>query len=394
MNRRSKDPKDIKDSKDFKDRKAPALPVSFFLSFRSFGSFMSLLWLFALATACSPAPASVPDEAPAVPVRLEKVTRDTFQPTLSVLGVVRPAETAEVAVTAGGRLRYPARFAGGLSSGATVRAGEVLARISLQDAESSLAEERLHLKVAESELARHRRAFEAGIEAAVVLAHAEAEAELARSRVTAVEGRLSRLDLRAPVSGRLIVDHRVPPESEVTAGLVLARIAAGGAPEVEARAAAADRDLLRPGLKVRFVVPGVRDPLGEGEIREVSPVVEAAGTVPLVVRVSDPSGLPAPGEGVELRIGLDARPETITVPEDALVAGESGGAVFVADRSRGRITAKRQLVETGARGDGRVEILRGLSAGDRVVTGGASLLTDGDPIAEVEGGSEKPEGAP
>ncbi len=115
MNRRSKDPKDIKDSKDFKDRKAPALPVSFFLSFRSFGSFMSLLWLFALATACSPAPASVPDEAPAVPVRLEKVTRDTFQPTLSVLGVVRPAETAEVAVTAGGRLRYPARFAGGLS---------------------------------------------------------------------------------------------------------------------------------------------------------------------------------------------------------------------------------------------------------------------------------------
>jgi len=351
---------------------------------------MSLLSLI-FATACSPAPASVPDEAPAVPVRLEKVTRDTFQPTLSVLGVVRPAETAEVAVTAGGRLRYPPRFAGGLSSGTEVRAGEVLARISLQDAESSLAEERLHLRVAESELARHRKAFEAGVEAAVEVAHAEAEAELARGRVAAAEGRLSRLDLRAPVSGRLLVERRVPPESEVTAGLVLARIAAGGAPEIEARAAAADRDLLRPGLKVRFVAPGVRDPQGEGVIREVSPVVEAAGTVPLVVRVSDPLGLPAPGEGVELRIGLDARPETITVPEDALVAGESGVAVFVADRSRGRITAKRQLVETGARGDGRVEILRGLSAGDRVVTGGASLLADGDPIAEVEA---TPEGAP
>lgn len=349
-----------------------------------------LLLLALFATACAPAPAAVPEEPPAVPVRLEKVTRDTFQPSLAVLGVVRPAETAEVTVTAAGLLRYPARFADGLPTGAEVRAGEVLARVSLHDAEASLAEARLHLRSAESELARHRKAFEAGVEAAVVLAAYEAEAEIARSRLAAAEGRLSRLDLRAPVSGRLIVDRRVPPASEVTAGLVLARIAAGGTPEVEARAAAADRDLLRPGLRVRFVAPGAREPQGEGEIREISPIVEAAGTVPLVVRVSDPLGLPAPGEGVELRIELDARPETITVPEDALVAGESGGAVFVAERGRGASTARRRPVETGARGNGRVEILRGLSAGDQVVTGGASLLTDGDLVTPTE----TPEGEP
>jgi RND family efflux transporter MFP subunit len=355
---------------------------------------LALCLLAALAAACSPAPASVSEVAPAVPVRLEKVTRDTFQPSLSVLGVVRPAETAEVTVTAAGRLRYPARFAGGLPSGAEVRAGEVLARISLLDAEASLAEARLHLRSAESELARHRRAFEAGIEAAVVLASFEAEAELARNRVAAAEGRLSRLDLRAPVSGRLIVDRRVPPESEVAAGTVLARIAAGGAPEVEARAAAADRDLLRPGLVVRFVAPGASFPSGEGTIREVSPIVEAAGTVPLVVRVSDPVGLPAPGEGVELRIELDARPETITVPEDALVAAENGGAVFVAERTRGSAIAKRRQVETGARGGGRVEILRGLTAGDQVVIGGASVLADGDLVAPVEEPEKAPETAP
>lgn len=349
------------------------------------------LLLLACLTACAPAPAAVPEEAPAVPVRLEKVTRDTFQPALSVLGVVRPAETAEVTVTAAGRLRYPARFAGGLTTGAAVRAGEVLARLSLQDAESSLAEARLQLRFSESELARHRKAFEAGIEAAVVLAAAEAEAELARSRLAAAEGRLGRLDLRAPVAGRLIVDRRVPPESEVTPGIVLARIAAGGAPEVEARAAAADRGLLRPGLRVRFVAPGGSGPQGEGEIREISPVVEAAGTVPLIVRVSDPAGLPAPGEGVELRIELDAHPEAVTIPEDALIAGESGGAVFVAERNRGRAPVRRRLVETGARGNGRVEILRGLSAGDLVVTGGASLLADGDLVTPVE---DTPEGAP
>ncbi len=254
----SRKTKDLKDIKDPKVRQTASLP--------SLRSLWSLVFLF--LPACAPAPAAVPEQAPAVPVRLEKVTRDTFQPSLSVLGVVRPAETAEVAVTAAGLLRYPARFADGLTTGAEVRAGEVLARVSLHVAEASLAEERLPLRSAASELARPRKAFEAGIEAAVVLASYEAEAEIARSRVAAAEGRVSRLDLRAPVGGRLPVDHRVPPSSEVAAGLVLARIAAGGAPEVEARAAAADRDLLRPGLRVRFVVPGLPDPRGEGEIRE------------------------------------------------------------------------------------------------------------------------------
>ena len=372
---RKKKTKDDKDNQVNKDQRHPLGGWVSLLSLLSFGSFVF---------SCTPAPAPVPEEAPATPVRLAKAVRETFRPSLSALGVVRPAETAEVAVTAGGRLRYPARFADGLTTGTPVQAGEVLARLSLHDADSDLAEARLHLKVAESELARHRKAFEAGIEAQVHLAAAEAEAELARSRVEAAAGRISRLDLRAPVAGRLIVDRRIPPESEVTAGLVLARIAAGGAPEIDARAAASDRELLRPGLLVRFVPPGGGTPVGEGTIREVAPVVDAAGTIPFVVAVRDALGLPAPGEGVELHVELDAHAEAITIPEEALVSGETGSAVFVADRSQGRTEARRRVVETGARGGGRVEILRGLAVGDRVVTAGVSLLRDHDAITAVE----------
>jgi len=42
-------------------------------------------------------------------------------------------------------------------------------------------------------------------------------------------------------------------------------------------------------------------------------MVEAGGTVPLTVEVTDPEGLPGPGEGVELRVELDLRPQAITV---------------------------------------------------------------------------------
>jgi multidrug efflux pump subunit AcrA (membrane-fusion protein) len=300
------------------------------------------LLLLALS-ACTPAPADVPEEPPAAPVRVEVLKWEPFQPTLALLGVVQPAGLAEVTIPTAGRLDYPGRFAGGLVTGAAVREGEVLARISSHDSEAELAEARLRVELTSSELARHQRAFDSGVEAAAVLASYKAEADIARGRLAAAQGRSGRLSLRSPVSGSLILDHRIPPDSEVAPGTVLAHVAAGGSLKVEGRAAAADRERLHPGLKVRF----------------------------------------APGEGVELQVELDPRPQALTVPEEALVVSESGSAVFVVDRKMG-LVARRRPVETGARGAGRIEVVRGLDPGERLVVGGASLLEDGDRVTEVK----------
>lgn len=345
-----------------------------------------LALLLVSLNACSQAPADVPEEAPASPVRLEIVQWAPFQPELALLGVVQPSGVATVTVPVAGRLDYPGRFAGGLVSGASVREGEVLARIFSHDAEADLAETRLRVQLTSSELERHQRAFDAGVEAASVLAAYKSEAEIARARLAAAQGRTAALSLRSPVSGRLIVDGRIPPDSEVAPGTALVRIAAGGSLTVEGRAAAADRDRLHPGLKVRFVAPGADQPSGAGTIREVSPMVDAGGTVPLIVEVTDPEGLPAPGEGVELRVQLDLRGQTLTVPEEALVVAESGSAVFVVQRKQGLIAQRRPIVigGSGGSGGGRVEVLRGLDPGERVVVSGASMIQDGDKVVEVK----------
>jgi membrane fusion protein (multidrug efflux system) len=345
--------------------------------------FPAILLLLLLSLACTQAPADVPDEPAAAPVRVEVAKWEPFQPTLALLGVVQPAGVAEVAIPVSGRLDYPGRFAGGLVAGAEVWEGEVLARIASHDAAAELAEARLRVELTSSELARHQRAYDAGVEAAAVLASYKAEAELARGRLQAAQQRAGRLSLRSPVSGRLIVDHRIPPDSEVAPGTGLARVAAGGSLTVEGRAAAADRGRLHPGLRVRFAASGAEQAAGAGVIREVSPMVEAGGTVPLIVEVTDPEGLPAPGEGVELRVELDLRPQSLTVPEEALVVAESGSAVFVVERKMG-LAARRRPIETGARGGGRIEVVRGLDPGERVVVSGASLLEDGDKVVEVK----------
>ena len=344
---------------------------------------------FLLAVGCAREPAVEPAVSE-LPVRVEKAARAPFQPTLALLGTVRPAATVEVTAPARGRLAYPARFAAGLSSGAAVRAGEVLAVFTAPEAELSLAEARLRLESAEADLARYQKAFEAGLIPAVQLDGYKSQKSIAAAQLAAARQQSARLALRSPLSGRLLVDRVVPSGTEVEPGTPLARVAAAGALRVEGRAAAADLARLHPGLEIRLVAVssgGAPQPLGHGVIREVSPVVEAGGTVAWVAEVTDATGLPAPGEGVEVQALLDARPEALTVPEEALVLGEGGSALFVAVRTpgaAGKLRARRRAVETGTRGQGRIEVLRGLSPGEMVVVDGAALLSDGTAVVPVE----------
>jgi RND family efflux transporter MFP subunit len=337
----------------------------------------ALLALLALA-ACHPE-AEIPDDPPPLPVKIEKAARAPFQPTLVLLGVVRPAKEAEVVVPSAGRLRYPERFRDGLSSGVQVRAGEVLARLVNTDTESGVAEAKLRLEVAASDLARYQKAFDAGVVPASQLATYKAEADLAAQHLEAARQKQGTLELRSPVAGWLVIERQLPPGGEAQAGAVLARVAAGGPPRVEARAAAGDRGRLHPGLGVRFVLPGTPGAAGRGVIREISPLLEAGGTAPVVAEVTEGAALPAPGEGIEVHVELDARPDALTVPEEALVISEGGSALFVAEGG----TARRRSVTTGGRADGRIEVVSGIAAGDKVVVSGAALLTEGAKVAAV-----------
>jgi Cu(I)/Ag(I) efflux system membrane fusion protein len=71
---------------------------------------------------------------------------------------------------------------------------------------------------------------------------------------------------------------------------------------------------------------------------------------------------------VDMRVAL---PPAIAVPVDAVVNEELKKIVFV-ERAAG--TFEPRTVETGWIFGGRVEIVRGLAAGDRVVVDGTFLL--------------------
>jgi RND family efflux transporter MFP subunit len=79
------------------------------------------------------------------------------------------------------------------------------------------------------------------------------------------------------------------------------------------------------------------------------------------------------------------------VPAVAVQAPRSGAThVFVVQENEGKMSVRRQSVEIGATDGERVEVLRGLAAGERIVVRGAGTLVDGQTVvARAEEGPGK-----
>ena len=91
-----------------------------------------------------------------------------------------------------------------------------------------------------------------------------------------------------------------------------------------------------------------------------------------------------------LRPGMFARVQLLFNQDKALVAPEaalspSGETQYVYRIKDGR--AERREVTIGERREGRVEILTGVAAGDKLVVAGMQRVTDGATVAVVGGGS-------
>ncbi len=321
-------------------------------------------------------------EESATPVRIQVLARHDFQPTLSLLGTLTPSGVATVTAPVAGRLAYPARFADGLATGEAVAAGEVLAMLDSLPSRDRLAEARLGERAAVDELQRARRGVELGVLPHADLERAEIQADAARERVHNAEAAASRLLLRAPASGTLTVLRALPAGSDVAAGESLCDVALGGAPSVESAAAAADAALLHPGLAARVLSADGSRPLAEATLREVGGEL-VGGTLRVVLTLAAATArLPPPGSGVVVEVLLTPRSGVLTLPEDAVVTGAGGAAVWIVAPGADRQRVTQRTVELGGRGGGEVEIVNGLAPGDRVAVSGLGVLQPGAPIVE------------
>ena len=97
----------------------------------------------------------------------------------------------------------------------------------------------------------------------------------------------------------------------------------------------------------------------------------------LRARLEEVDGL-VPGMFAVLDIDLGETREVVTVPETAMTYSLQGNTVYVVEETEaGELTATPRVVKAGIVRDGRVAILEGISAGERVVSVGQNKLYRG-----------------
>ena len=202
------------------------------------------------------------------------------------------------------------------------------------------------------------------------------------ARVESTQQVQARVAVVAPIDG-VVAELGVREGAAVAMGATLFRINGIGRVWVNAEVPEAVAAQVRPGTAVQAQLPG--GVMREGRVSAVLPEVNATTrTVKVRIELPNPDRLLMPGLFVTLHLSVNARAESLLIPSEALIATGERHLVMLA-QGDGRFLPVE--VVRGAEAAGQMEIVRGLSAGDRVVVSGQFLL---DSEASLKGLQARP----
>jgi membrane fusion protein (multidrug efflux system) len=201
-------------------------------------------------------------------------------------------------------------------------------------------------------------------DAAAALHVAEANLDLA-------EAKLAKTRITAPFAG-ILGPRRVSPGAFLRPGDPITDLAK--LDELRINFSAPERYLgrLKHGAAVTVTTTAYPDYSVTGRIDVVSPVIDAATrSAAIVALATNPGRRFRPGMSADVSAVLSRRENALTIPNEAVFVEGNQSYVFVVNPDS---TFQRAAVTLGTRQSGSVEVLSGLSAGQRVVRAGHQKL--------------------
>ncbi len=312
---------------------------------------------------------------PAATVTMTTVTMQPWSDTLEALGTARANEslmvTAKVTETV-----VKVNF----EDGDLVEAGDVLVDLSGRVELAGLAEAGAAFRETQQQFQRQQQLAAQKLIPAGQLDTQRAAMESARARLDATRARLSDRVITAPFAG-VLGFRQVSPGTLVTPGTVIASLddvsvmkLDFAVPEAFLSAVAAGQVITAgsaawPGREFTGVVTTVDS--------RVDPVTRA---VTVRAELPNPERELRPGMLLTVRLFRPER-EALVIPEIAAVQVAQRAHVF---RVKDDGSVEQVTVTLGQRRRGEVEVIEGLSAGDRIVVDGVVKLRDGARVTEAD----------
>ena len=312
-------------------------------------------------------PAAAGKLAP-VAVKTADVTLDKPMRQVEVMGTVQAADSASIAAKISGNIiEFPVNL------GSRVRKGDILVSISAGEISAKLLEAQAQFEQADRNLKREQNLLKKNAATPATVKTLEETRTIAEAAYGAAKTMLGYTIIKAPFDG-VITSKSASIGDLATPGKPLIQL------ENESR------------LQVITDIPEAMIlEISQGDILPVyipAADLRTSGTVSEVAPSADPKSRTAPvklniKKETKVRSGQFARVslpgmhgEALMIPTAAVREFGQMERVFIAKDN----TARLQLVKTGLHYEHKVEILAGISSGDKVIISGNEHLQDGQPI--------------
>ncbi|MGR8931422.1 MAG: efflux RND transporter periplasmic adaptor subunit [Gammaproteobacteria bacterium] len=313
---------------------------------------------------------------PPASVAATTVKPESWSSSLTAVGTLTPIAGVEVSGEIAGQIKT-LHF----NSGDTVKRGDLLVELDSDTDRAELKGLQAGLQLAQAQFQRAERMIQKKFVSQADYDESKAALEQAQAAIEAKRTRIEKKQIRAPFSGELGI-------RKVSLGWYLkegeAIVSLQQLDPINLDFTLPERHLQQLAVQqaVSATVQAYPGEVFSGRIIAVDPMV-ASGSRMLNIRakLENIGKRLRPGMFVQVRIDLAQPLSVLTLPDTAITFNPYGNSVFLIQETEAGLSVQSRQVVTGQTRSGRVEIVSGLNAGDRVVSAGQIKLRNGMPVS-------------
>lgn len=333
--------------------------------------------LMLITSANAQAPADKPIE-----VIVQAASMKNLTTTIEALGTLRANESIQLTSN---DTKKVTRI--NFEDGQRVKKGQVLVEMTSREESALLEEARFNADEAKKQLDRVQELAKRGAASQSLLDQRVREYESARARYNATESRLKDLVLLAPFSGVMGL-REVSVGALVSPGDQITTLNDDSKMKLDFTVPAVYLRSLSVGLPIVAKSRDLGNKVFQGEVFSIDNQIDEV-TRSIKVRALLDNKDHELKQGMLMLVDLQAASRNaLVISESALVPLGSNNFVFLLKEIDGAVIVERRQITIGERLTGAVEVLSGLSVGDKLVTHGLQKIRPGQKVKVLA--EEKP----
>ncbi|MDP6779874.1 MAG: efflux RND transporter periplasmic adaptor subunit [Candidatus Latescibacteria bacterium] len=319
--------------------------------------------------------------AAAVPVKVERVVREDISDYILANTTLEAERWVDVRSRTSGQVVEILR-----EEGDRVVRGAVLMKLDAEAARLQASQMEVAFQDALRNFQRYERIYQRKLGSQERYEEVKAQLDRSKAQLEQAQLNLSYTTISSPVTGTVTI-RSVEVGNMVTNNQVVFSVADFDPLLARIRIPEKNIGKIKVGQGARITVESAPGRTFAGRVKMISPVVNPeSGTIKVTIEIpGKQAGILRPGMFASVYIITETHAKALVVPKKALVLEGEGNQIFVyeKDEESGMGKAARRKLKTGFTDNERLEVVEGLSEGERVITVGQEGLRPGTSVRLV-----------